>query len=195
MSENPISISNLNDFIFCPVSIYFHNLDDEERMITQCPDQLNGTQSHRNSDLATYSSKKNMLQGVSVYCEEYNLCGKIDVFDIESGILTERKKKINTIYDGYVFQVYAQYFALSEMGYAVNEIRLYSMDDNKVYQIDKPENNVVMFEKFKGLLYDINEFSPEGYYQNNITKCEKCIYEPLCSFSLLKGDVKSVYRT
>ena len=27
MSESPIPISNLNDFIFCPVSIYFHGLD------------------------------------------------------------------------------------------------------------------------------------------------------------------------
>lgn len=24
--ENAIKISNLNDYIFCPISIYFHNL-------------------------------------------------------------------------------------------------------------------------------------------------------------------------
>ena len=29
MSELPLSISNLNDFIFCPVSIYFHGLDSD----------------------------------------------------------------------------------------------------------------------------------------------------------------------
>ena len=29
MSENPILISNLNDFIFCPVSIYFHSLEKD----------------------------------------------------------------------------------------------------------------------------------------------------------------------
>lgn len=136
-----------------------------------------------------------MLQGVSVYCEEYNLLGKIDTFDVETGILTERKKKITTIYDGYVFQVYAQYFALSEMGYNVNEIRLYSMEDNKVYPIENPYENIIMFEKFKKVLDDINTFSFNGFVQTNILKCERCIYELLCSFSLLKGDVKSVYRT
>ena len=66
-----------------------------------------------------------MLQGVSVYCEKYNLVGKIDVFDEKTGILTERKKKIKTVYDGYIYQIYAQYFSLIEMGYKVNELRLY----------------------------------------------------------------------
>ena len=50
-----------------------------------------------------------MLQGISVYCEKYNLVGKIDVFDEKTGILTECKKKIKTVYDGYIYQIYAQY--------------------------------------------------------------------------------------
>jgi len=88
MSENPILISNLNDFIFCPVSIYFHLLeDDEERVLLQDSFQLNGTHAHRHSDSATYSSRKTVLQGVGVYCAEYGVCGKIDTFDVENGIL------------------------------------------------------------------------------------------------------------
>lgn len=79
MSEQPLAISQLNDFIFCP------------------------------ADSATYSTQKGMLQGISVYCEKYNLVGKIDVFDKKTGILTERKKKIKTVYDGYIYQIYAQY--------------------------------------------------------------------------------------
>lgn len=94
MSENPIAISYLNDFIFCPVSIYFHQLDQEENILIQSSDQINGTDAHKNSDLATYSTKKTMLQGIGIYCEKYNLFGKIDIFDVEKGILTERKKKI-----------------------------------------------------------------------------------------------------
>ena len=195
MSENPIAISYLNDFIFCPVSIYFHQLDDEENILVQSTDQINGSNAHKNSDLATYSTKKSMLQGIGIYCERYNLCGKIDTFDTETGILTERKKKIKTIYDGYIYQLYAQYFALSDMGYCINELRLYSMDDNKIYIIGKPENNQIMFKQFEKLIHSINSFNFDGFKQNNISKCEKCIYEPLCSFSLLKGDVKSVYRT
>lgn len=99
MSENPISISMLNDFIFCPVSIYFHSLETDEKVLYQDAAQINGTYAHKNSDTGAYSSKKNMLQGVSVFCQEFNIYGKIDIFDIENVILTERKKKIKTIYD------------------------------------------------------------------------------------------------
>ncbi len=53
MSEEPIIISNLNDFIFCPVSIYFHSLDEEENILSQDSYQLNGTNAHKSSDSAT----------------------------------------------------------------------------------------------------------------------------------------------
>ena len=35
MSEEPLIISNLNYFIFCPVSIYFHSLEDGEDILTK----------------------------------------------------------------------------------------------------------------------------------------------------------------
>lgn len=182
--ENPIPISFLNDFIFCPVSIYFHSLEeDEDRIIEQDTVQLNGTAAHEKSDTATYSTRKTVLQGISVFCEKYNLIGKIDTFDTESGTLTERKKKIKTVFDGYVFQIYAQYYALIEMGYSVKKLKLYSMDDNKVYPVLLPEENDDMSAKFNKLLHDINAFSFTDYKQDNPLKCAHCIYEPLCSFS------------
>lgn len=187
MSEEPISISNLNDFIFCPVSIYFHSLeDDTDTMIFQDSCQINGTHAHEKSDLAAYSSKTGVLQGVGVYCDRYDICGKIDTFDIETGTLTERKKKIKTVYDGYVFQVYAQYFSLEEMGYSVKELRLYSMDDNKVYRIEKPETNPGMLKKFEDVIFNMKNFSFNNFEGDNKAKCSNCIYEPLCSFSALK---------
>lgn len=188
MSENPISISNLNDFIFCPVSIYFHALETEENILSQSSAQINGTHSHKCSDNAAYSSKRSMLQGIPIYCQKYNLCGKIDVFDTDAGILTERKKKIKTVYDGYIFQLYAQYFSLTEMGYTVSELRLYSMDTNKVYKIDLPKNNPKMFIKFTKLMDSINTFSFTDFIQTNAEKCNHCIYEPLCFFSKKGGD-------
>ncbi len=187
MSENPIAISKLNDYIFCPASIYFHSLEeDENKLLYQDSYQLNGTDAHKNSDAATYSTRKSVLQGISVYCEKYNLCGKIDVFDVESGILTERKKKIKHIYDGYIFQLYAQYFALSEMGYNINEIRLYSMDDNKIYNISKPSENQELLSSFENLINKMSNFTLIGFQQENIEKCSNCIYEIMCSFSALK---------
>lgn len=189
MSENPIAISSLNDFIFCPVSIYFHGLEaDEEKVLSQDSYQINGTAAHEKCDSAAYSSKKEMLQGISVYSSRFDLCGKIDVFDSEKGILTERKKSIKTVYDGYVFQVYGQYFSLIDMGYFVKELRLYSMDNNKTYNIPLPEESVGYFSKFEKLLAEIKSFDFSSFRQDNASKCAKCIYEPLCSFSLLQGD-------
>lgn len=56
MSETPLIISNLNDFIFYPVSIYFHSLDNENGILNKDSYQLNGTDAHKNSDFATYST-------------------------------------------------------------------------------------------------------------------------------------------
>ena len=75
--ENPVSISALNDFIFCPVSIYFHMLDaDTEKLTYQDSYQLNGSASHEKSDSGQYSSRADILQGVAVYCDKYGLEGK-----------------------------------------------------------------------------------------------------------------------
>lgn len=185
--ENPIAISKLNDFIFCPVSIYFHELDIEtEKMTYQSAYQLNGTAAHEAIDEKRYSTKKEIFQGIDIYCEKYNLYGKIDIFDNEKGILTERKKKISKIYDGYIYQLYGEYFSMVEMGFDVKEIRLYSMSDNKVFSIDLPINNRRYYDGFIKVINDINSFSFQNYVPSAISKCENCIYEELCSYSLLK---------
>ena len=49
--ENPISITMLNDFVFCPVSIYFHNLyQGVEKNLYQGKSQINGTKAHETID-------------------------------------------------------------------------------------------------------------------------------------------------
>ena len=184
MSEALLSITYLNDFIFCPVSIYFHNLDSTaDPMLLQETSQINGSAAHIHSDHGTYSDRKSVLQGISVYCERYGLIGKIDTFDQEKGQLTERKKKIRQIYDGYIFQIYAQYFALTEMGYTVRELRLYSMDDNQIYPIPLPEQNPELFARFEKVIEAIQNFDFRNFHQPNGEKCRHCIYEPLCSYS------------
>lgn len=171
--------------MFCPVSIYFHNLyGDLKREIFQSEKQLNGTYSHEAIDNTHYSTKKNILQGVDVYCEKYNLVGKIDVFDIDLGILTERKKKITTIYDGYIFQIYAQYFSLCEMGYSVKKLVLHSYEDNKNYPIPLPVDSGELFEKFENTIRQMNTFCLDAYQPSSPQKCQNCIYSDLCDRSL-----------
>ena len=71
------------------------------------------------------------------------------------------------------------------MGYKVNKIRLHSMEDNKTYNIDIPEKNILLKDKFDKLIRDMHEFKFENFKQTNRKKCEKCIYEPSCDRSLI----------
>ena len=81
--EDLILISNLNDFIFCPVSIYFHKLYGKlDKKLYQSEYQINGTNAHKAIDNKKYSSRKNILQGIDIYSSKYGIEGKIDIFDI-----------------------------------------------------------------------------------------------------------------
>ncbi|MCL1797460.1 MAG: type V CRISPR-associated protein Cas4 [Eggerthellaceae bacterium] len=181
--EEPIAITLLNDFVFCPASIYFHNMYQElDGMVFKDVPQIAGAHAHSSMDNNTYTSRKDVLQGIAVYSEKYGLIGKIDKFDTASGRLTESKKQIKQIFDGYVFQVYAQCFALQEMGYNVKKIVLHSIDDNKNYPIDLPQKNDLMRSKFEALIEEIRNFSLLGFGQTNQAKCESCIYSYACKW-------------
>lgn len=184
--EDSLPISFLNDFIFCPKSIYFHQLYGKvESSLYQNTDQISGKGAHNSIDTKTYSSKRTVLQGIEVYSEKYNLHGKIDTFDETSGILRERKKEIKTIYDGYVFQVYAQYFCLIEMGFSVKEIQFYDITHNKIFEVKLPYEDEEMLSKFEKILSDMREFDlTKTKFMQNENKCKRCIYSNLCDSSL-----------
>ena len=90
--ESYLMITRINDFIFCPRSLLFHDF----LRSNQSPDnfretpQIRGLSAHT-ADNGTYSIKKNIPQGTMVYSYRYNLLGRIDIFDISTGSLTERK--------------------------------------------------------------------------------------------------------
>lgn len=183
--ESYITLSYLNDFIFCPRSIYFHQLYSiyNEQFYKQKP-QIAGTEAHSSIDNNTYSTKLTILQGTPIYCEKYKIAGKIDVYNIKTGRLTERKKSIKTIYDGYIFQVYAQFFALTEMGYSVKEIIIHDISHNKNYPILLPIENDIMFQKFEKLITQIQDYQLNETFIPILEKCLNCIYATLCDKSL-----------
>lgn len=184
--ETYIPISYLNDFIFCPLSLYFHNMYGryDESLYQQKP-QIEGKAAHAAIDEGRYSTRKTILQGTEIYSDKYKLCGKIDIFDISKGLLTERKKEVKTIYDGYVFQVYAQYFALTEMGYKVRSIIIYDITHNRKHDMYLPHENDEMFQKFEKLIENMNDFKLNNpAFIPNKAKCERCIYSNLCDHSL-----------
>ncbi len=176
-----LKISYLNDFIFCPISIYYHQLYGElSEHLYYGKAQFDGKAAHSAVDEKRYSTHKNILQGIDVYSDEYKLCGKIDVFDVEKKLLTERKKHIEKIYDGYIFQLYAQCLCLREMGYTVKQLHFYSFDNNTVHSVTLPEANPAMFEKFKAANYAMQNFDLNSFVPENKEKCVHCIYNDFC---------------
>ena len=185
--ETYISISFLNDFIFCPRSIYFHQIYKTFETTVYHEDiQTKGRIAHQNIDYKKYSTRKEILQGLCIYSKEYSLCGRIDLFNQKTGALTERKKRVHKIYDGFVFQIYAQYYCLIEMGYEVKKLLIYSLEDNKNYPIPLPKEDIKMDQKFKNLLEQIQNFDLQKEFFPNINKCKKCIYKNLCDYSPLE---------
>jgi CRISPR-associated exonuclease Cas4 len=183
--ESYILISFLNDFIFCPRSIYFHQLYG--RMSTHVyhsSAQTKGQNAHKSIDSKTYTTSKDILQGIEVYSSRYNLAGKIDTYDQKKELLVERKKKIKVVYDGYIYQLYAQYFALTDMGYSVRKMKLYSMDDNKSYPVALPDDDLERKLQFEDLIDKINAFDLTHPFSPNASKCKHCIYNNLCDVTL-----------
>jgi CRISPR-associated exonuclease Cas4 len=181
-----LRITQLNDFIFCPRSIYFHNIYEEnynEDMFHKTW-QKKGQAAHKAIDKGYYSSSKDILQGMTVYSEKYQLVGKIDTFNLKSGELTERKYSITKVYDGFRYQIYAQYFALLEMGYNVKSLKLYSKKSNLSYPINLPNEKDI--KEFESVIDNIHDFSLEQPFTQNPQKCHNCIYNPLCD--IYKGE-------
>jgi len=183
--EPYMPISFLNDFIFCPRSIYFHQLYGRvSQRLYQTTSQTKGKAAHKTVDTQSYTTSKNVLQGMEVYCEKYNIGGKIDTYDQEKYQLVERKKKIKVIYDGYYYQLYAQYHCLTEMGYEVKQLKFYSMDDNKSYPVKKPEEDPERQQGFETLIEQMHAFDLDAPFEANKNKCDHCIYKNLCDASL-----------
>ncbi len=181
--EPSIKISNINDFIFCPHSIYLHSIYESfEKQVYQDEPQTKGTHAHANIDNNKYSSSKRFLQGIAIYSSKLGIVGKIDIFDTQTNSLIERKRKVKIIFDGYRYQLYAQYYALTEMGYTVKKMYIHSLIDNKRHPIQIP--SIEYAEQFLQTILKMKDYIV-GKNKVNVkkTKCQMCIYRQLCIYS------------
>ncbi len=181
--DNYIQISKLNDFIFCPKSIYYHSIYEsfgENNYHSHF--QTVGKIHHQNIDLAKYSTSNKYLQGTTVYHEKLKLIGKIDIYNQENQCLIERKYSIKRIFDGYKYQIFAQYFSLREMGFGVKKLFFHSLSDNKRYPVKLP--TAKDYQYLSSLCQKIQKYnlgkSPQSK-STSINKCQNCIYHLLCA--------------
>lgn len=176
--EQYIPISKINDFLYCPLSLYLHTTyDDLDKSEYQEVAQIAGTLAHENIESGTYSSAKRFTQGISVYCEKYNIAGKIDIYDRKEKALIERKNKIKYIYLGYKYQLYGEYFCMTEMRHEVKKLFLHSLSDNKRYEIPLPNKEEAT--RFERTLEKMRNFGPEDIARHSCPRCMNNIYSPL----------------
>lgn len=178
MYYDHIQISKINDFLFCPHSLYFHSVyENFDKTQYKARSQIAGTIAHKTVDTHKFSSRKSILQGMEIFSEKYGLIGKIDIYDRDREELIERKRTINKIYDGYLFQLYAEKLCLEEMGYKVSKMKLYSMTDNKTYPVVLSLEKIKQFEETLDKMRKFNFLSNKN---SNLEKCDNCIYHELC---------------
>jgi CRISPR-associated exonuclease Cas4 len=109
------------------------------------------------------------------------LMGKIDLFDLTTGRLTERKNSVTAVYDGFRYQIYAQYFSLVEMGYRPQSLCLYSKKSNTTYDIPVPDEAAT--REFESLIQRMKSFRLSDAFSQNPAKCIHCIYNPICDYN------------
>ena len=188
MEEDYISISTLNDFIFCPYSIYLHNvyMDTDEGLYHATP-QTRGKLAHEPVDTKTSSDKKNEILALPVMSEQLGVMGKIDVYRKNEKKLIERKYQLKQIYQGQIYQLWAQYFCMVEMGYEVDEIAFYEISTNKTISISLP--TIADKIELEGFIKSFKEYNPATQFVANPNKCRHCIYCNLCD----KTEENNVY--
>lgn len=184
-----IALSELNDFIFCPYSIYLHQVywSTDEETYKALP-QIQGTMAHEAIDNKTASTRKDDLLALPVISHQLGLTGKIDLFRKDKKLLIERKNHIPHLFRGQIYQLWAQYFCMKEMGYEVESIAFYDISANKMWKIDCPNHHD--FEELQTFLERFRDFNPETTpFKLNLQKCMHCVYCNLCD----KTDSPNVY--
>ena len=149
--------------------------------------QIQGKASHQTIDKKKYSTKKDDIIGISVFSDELGVIGKIDIYKSSEKSLIERKYQLNKIYKGQIYQLWAQYFCMIEMGYSVEKLLFYSTSENKTYHIDIPSEEDK--KELIGFIMKLKNFDPEIAISINKNKCKHCVYCNLCD----NTEVENVY--
>lgn len=179
MEEFFINISTLNDFIFCPYSIYLHQVyaNTDESLYHAVP-QARGRIAHESIDTKRVSTHKDIIEAMTVCSEKYAIIGKIDIFKVKEKMLIERKYQLKQIFQGQLYQLWAQMLCLEEMGYRVEKLAFYETSSRRTIPIQRP--STIELKSFEEFLHSFRCFDPMAPFSQNPNKCRHCIYCNLC---------------
>lgn len=177
--NEPVAISLLNDFIFCPYSIYLHNVYMEaDESLYQATPQVKGKIAHETIDTQEASTQSRDIVSITVWSETLQVYGKIDIYKASTQTLIERKYLLKQIFRGQLYQLWAQYFCMKEMGYEVKKLAFYETSTNKTYPVKLPE--MQERKELENFITSFREFNPSQTIPVNPNKCRHCIYCSLC---------------
>lgn len=189
MEENYIALSTLNDYIFCPYSIYLHNIymEADEGLYHATP-QTQGRIAHDAIDHKRSSTRKHDLMALAVKSDKLGIIGKIDIYKGDEHHLIERKYQLKQIFRGQQYQLWGEYFCMKEMGYEVDKISFYEISTNTI--IPQPIPGDDEFNELSHFVEQFKVYNPADPITTNPNKCSHCIYNPLCE----KTEIENVYQ-
>lgn len=173
--DSAIPISAINDFLFCPKSLYLHTVYSsfEKNTYHDVP-QVLGTIAHENIEKGEYTTSKYILQGLSVYSSRLGVKGKIDVYDAKNRFLIERKYRVKHIYTGFKYQLYAQMYCLEEADMPVEHLFIQSLSDNKRYEITMPTPEEK--KEFEATIKKMQSYTQIDLRNHTCQHCQNNIY-------------------
>lgn len=177
MSDH-IPISWLNDFVFCPYSIYLHNVyvSTDESLYHALP-QVRGRVAHTTIDNKVYSDKST-ITALSVVNNRLGLIGKIDIYKPREKLLIERKYRLDTIFRGQLYQLWSEYYCMQEMGYIVERIEFHEIGRNRYIPTPLPGERE--YKELADVIDRLRKYDPQKPIKYNLNKCRHCVYCNLC---------------
>ncbi len=176
--DSAISISNINDFLYCPKSLYLHSIYSSFGINTyHDTPQTKGSIAHENIEKGQYTTSAHILQGLSVFSNKLGIKGKIDIYDSQKHWLIERKYRVKQIYPGFKYQLYAQMYCLDEAGMPVERLFVQSLSDNKRYEVPLPTPEEKL--EFENTIRKIRSFKPSDIRSHLCFHCDNNIYDLL----------------
>lgn len=160
------------------------NVDDS---LFHAKPQTTGRIAHSSVDTKTYTTSKDVLQSIPIVSNKLGLIGKIDLFYKNDKLLVERKYQLKQIYQGQLYQIWAQYLCLLEMGYEVEYIEFFEISTKRRIPLALP--SAYDIEMLCSHIEKYKHYNPADVIPINPNKCVHCVYCNLCD----KTSVDNVY--